>query len=197
LYYAGTREREEENHKDWFDSAKQALLPLLAKRREAHKCWSKTKSKKDEGRFKKAKADLLRECRWAHNNEFWTKVSDSLNAAAAECDTNKFFAVQRTGFGYEYMGSGDNSQCMPTELFLPPEPGSNNPQVVNTPEGIKRRWFEHFYKLLNQLAEVNKDKLAEFLPKQQAELTNLAHKATHQEVCNALNFMGCDKKLQV
>jgi hypothetical protein len=82
---------------------------------------------------------------------------------------------------------------MPTELFLPPEPGSNNPQVVNTPEGIKRRWFEHFYKLLNKLTEVNEDKLAEFLPKQQAELTNLAHKATHHKVCNALNFMGCDK----
>jgi hypothetical protein len=25
-------------HKDWFDSAKQALLTLLAKRREAHMC---------------------------------------------------------------------------------------------------------------------------------------------------------------
>jgi hypothetical protein len=44
------------------------------------------------------------------------------------------------------------------------------------------------------LAEVNEDKLAELIPKQQAELTNLADKATHQEeVCNALNFMGCDK----
>jgi hypothetical protein len=82
---------------------------------------------------------------------------------------------------------------MPTELFLPPEPGSNNPQVVSTPEGIKLRWSEHFYKLLNQLAEVNKDKLAEFVPKQQAELTDLAHKAPHPELCNALNFMGCDK----
>ncbi len=89
-------------HKDWFDSAKQALLPLLTKRREAHKCWSRIKSKKDEGRFKKTKADVQRECRWAHN-EFWAKVSDSLDAAAAECDTKKFFAVQRTGFGYEYM----------------------------------------------------------------------------------------------
>jgi hypothetical protein len=55
---------------------------------------------------------------------------------------------------------------------------------------VLRASFIALRTLLNQLAEVNEDKLAEFLPKQQAELTNLAHKAIHQEVCSPTRVLA-------
>jgi hypothetical protein len=64
----------------------------------------------------KAEADVQREWRWAHN-EFWAKVSDSLDAAAAECAIKIYSQCRGLYLDISTWGGGYNSQCMPTELF--------------------------------------------------------------------------------
>ena len=126
----------EKHHSDWFDDNDNAIKELLRTKHLLHeKLLSKTPGSQTfaEKALKEHKAILQRELR-RMKNEWWRNISNEVQTAFIKHDSKAMYSLLRQAFG-------------PKSAPIVPMRSLDGKSSFKDPEGILKRWTEHYTKL--------------------------------------------------
>ena len=170
----------ERKHQDWFDDNDDNIKELLSIKHTLHQhLLSRPVEQRAEAEkaLKDHKATLQREIR-RMKNEWWSKISQEVQSAYDRHDSKMLYHLLRQAFG-------------PRSSPVVPMKSLDGSTSIKDPEGILKRWSEHFSNLFFNPSDVDND-VIDSLP--QSELFDeMAARPTLDEVKKAIKEVNTGK----
>ena len=126
----------ERHHTDWFDHNDDAIKELLETKRFHHESLLRKPSiacSAPGKTFKEHKATLQRVLR-KMKNDWWNKISNEVQSAFDKSDSKTLYSLLHQAIG-------------PKSSPVVPMKSMDGNSTIKDPEGILKRWSEHFTKL--------------------------------------------------
>ena len=123
----------QKQHKDWFDDNDADINELLDRKHYLHQALLNENPHNlpaAENDFKQHKAIVQRELR-RMKNEWWSKISLQVQTASDAKDAKRLYGLLRQVFG-------------PQSSSIAPLKSKDDTSLTKDPEGIMKRWKEHF-----------------------------------------------------
>ena len=123
-------------HRDWFDENRTEICELIARKNRAHDALLRNPSSATvRETFTELRKVVQRELRRIEN-DWWVKLAGEIQGYADENDTHSFYNAVKCAYG-------------PIARTTAPVRSADGMTLHKDPDGITRRWAEHFSSLLN------------------------------------------------
>jgi hypothetical protein len=139
----GLRKRK---HRDWFDENDPQISTLLEDKNKLHQQYLSASDKDRESlyqSFRSAKSSLQRRLRQM-KNQWWMDISKQIQEAYNSKDSKALYHLIREAFG-------------PQSSSLVPLKSKDGSLIYKDPEGIMKRWTEHFTDLFYNPSVINEN----------------------------------------